>query len=76
MTAQSDETGALPTLYAATQDIPGDSYAGPDSFQEQRGHPKPVGRSAAAKDRETGKRLWTLSEEPTGVSFALTPAAA
>jgi len=74
--AQSDEMGALPTLYAATQDIPGDSYVGPDGFQEQRGHPTLVGRNGAAKDTETAKRLWTLSEELTGVSFALTPAAA
>ena len=27
--AQSDEMGALPTLYAATQDLPGDTYIGP-----------------------------------------------
>ena len=27
--AQSDEQGALPTLYAATADLPGDSYVGP-----------------------------------------------
>jgi len=74
--AQSDEMGALPTLYAATQDIPGGSYAGPDGFQEQRGHPKLVGRSDAARDAETARRLWTLSEELTGVTFPLTPAAA
>ena len=74
--AQSDERGALPTLYAATQDIPGDSYAGPDGFQEQRGHPTLVGRSGAARDAETAKRLWELSEQLTGVSFPLTPAAA
>ena len=74
--AQSDEMGALPTLYAATQDIPGDSYVGPDGFKEQRGHPTLVGRNGAARDSETAKKLWTLSEELTGVSFALTPAAA
>ena len=76
LVAQSDEMGALPTLYAATQDIPGDSYVGPDGFQEQRGHPTLVGRNGAAKDAGTAKRLWTLSEELTGVSFPLTPAAA
>jgi len=69
--AQSDEMGALPTLYAATQDIDGDSYVGPDGFQEQRGHPKLVGRSGAAKDRETAARLWELSEQLTGVTFPL-----
>ncbi len=74
--AQSDEMGALPTLFAATQDLPGASYVGPDGFQEQRGHPTLVGRSAAASDPETAKRLWELSEELTGVSFAAAPAAA
>jgi NAD(P)-dependent dehydrogenase (short-subunit alcohol dehydrogenase family) len=74
--AQSDEMGALPTLYAATQDIPGDSYVGPDGFQEQRGHPTLVGRNGAAQDHETAKRLWSLSEELTGVTFPLTPAPA
>ena len=74
--AQSDEMGALPTLYAATQDIPGNSYVGPDGFQEQRGHPTLVGRSNAAKDSDTARRLWTRSEELTGVTFPLTQATA
>jgi NAD(P)-dependent dehydrogenase (short-subunit alcohol dehydrogenase family) len=74
--AQSEEMGALPTLYAATQDIPGDSYVGPDSLGEQRGHPKLVGRSGAARDTETAERLWELSEELTGVAFPLAAAAA
>src|SRR5438045_6979941 len=30
---------------------------------EQRGHPKVVGRSGAARDEETARRLWQLSEE-------------
>jgi NAD(P)-dependent dehydrogenase (short-subunit alcohol dehydrogenase family) len=74
--AQSDEKGALNTLFAATQDLPGDSYVGPDGFQEQRGHPTLVGRSAAARDADTARRLWELSEELTGVRFPLEPAAA
>ena len=74
--AQSEEMGALPTLYAATQNIPGDSFVGPDGFQEQRGHPTLVGRSGAARDQATAERLWELSEQLTGVSFPLTPAAA
>jgi hypothetical protein len=74
--AQSEEMGALPTLYAATQDLPGGSYVGPDSFKEQRGHPTLVGRSSAARDEQTAERLWDLSEELTGVSFPLSPAAA
>jgi NAD(P)-dependent dehydrogenase (short-subunit alcohol dehydrogenase family) len=74
--AQSMEMGALPTLYAATMDIPGGSFVGPDGLGEQRGHPHLVGRSGAAQDTEVAKKLWTLSEELTGVSFGLTPAAA
>jgi len=64
--AQSDESGALPTLYAATQDLPGGSYVGPDGPGEVRGHPTLVSRSAAATDADTARRLWELSEELTG----------
>jgi len=71
--AQSDEAGARPTLFAATQDLPGASYVGPDGFGEHRGYPTLVGRTAAASDVETAKRLWTLSEELTGVTFPLAP---
>jgi NAD(P)-dependent dehydrogenase (short-subunit alcohol dehydrogenase family) len=74
--AQSDEMGALPTLFAATQDLPGDSYVGPDGFREGRGHPTLVGRSDAARDTETAARLWALSEEFTGAAFPLAPAPA
>ena len=74
--AQSDEQGAWPTLYAATQDIAGNSYVGPDGFRGVRGHPTLVGRSGAAKDAETARRLWELSEQLTGVSFPREPVAA
>jgi NAD(P)-dependent dehydrogenase (short-subunit alcohol dehydrogenase family) len=74
--AQSAEMGALPTLYAATQDLPGASYVGPDGFQEQRGHPTLIGRSARASDVETARLLWERSEELTGVRFPLSPASA
>jgi hypothetical protein len=74
--AQSDEQGAWPTLYAATEDIAGGAYVGPGSFKESRGHPKLVGRSKAANDEETARKLWELSEELTGVSFPLQGAAA
>jgi NAD(P)-dependent dehydrogenase (short-subunit alcohol dehydrogenase family) len=75
--AQDEDMGALPTLYAATQDIPGESFVGPDGLFEQRGHPTLVGRSARARDREIARRLWALSETLTGVAFPLAqPAAA
>ena len=67
--AQSDEQGALPTLFAATQDLPGAAYVGPDGFGEGRGHPTLVGRSRAASDPGTAHALWELSERLTGVSM-------
>ncbi len=73
--AQSEEDGALPTIYAAVEDIPGDSYAGPSGLLEMRGAPKLVGRSAAAKDADVARRLWEVSEELTGVRFPLATAA-
>src|SRR4051794_32266528 len=69
--AQSDTMGALPTLYAATQDLVGGSYVGPDGFQEGRGHPTLVGRTKAASDAEMAKRLWDASERLTKVAFPL-----
>jgi NAD(P)-dependent dehydrogenase (short-subunit alcohol dehydrogenase family) len=69
--AQDAAGGALPTLYAAVADIPGGSFAGPSGpfGLGLRGAPKLVGRSAAARDEEAGRRLWTVSETLTGVSF-------
>jgi len=73
--AQSDARGALPTLAAATRDLPGGSYLGPDGFQEMRGYPVLVGRSAAAGDPELARRLWEASAELTGTDLpALTRA--
>jgi NAD(P)-dependent dehydrogenase (short-subunit alcohol dehydrogenase family) len=69
--AQSDEMGALTTLYAATQDVPPGAYVGPDGLGEQHGHPTLVGRSAAARNPDTARRLWERSEQLTGVSFPL-----
>jgi NAD(P)-dependent dehydrogenase (short-subunit alcohol dehydrogenase family) len=72
--AQDENGGALPTLYAAVADVPGNSFAGPGGFMEQRGAPKLVGRSRAAQDAEVARRLWDVSEELTGVRFPLAAA--
>jgi NAD(P)-dependent dehydrogenase (short-subunit alcohol dehydrogenase family) len=74
--AQSGEQGAWPTLYAATQDIPGGAYAGPDGPFEMRGHPHLVTPSSAAQDAETARGLWALSERLTGVAYAFESSAA
>ena len=66
--AQDEDAGALPTLYAAVADIPGDSFAGPERLhgaarraqagrshrcrQGRRRGPSPVGRLRAADRRQ------------------------
>jgi NAD(P)-dependent dehydrogenase (short-subunit alcohol dehydrogenase family) len=74
--AQTGEQGAWPTLYAATQDIPGGSYVGPDGRGELRGHPTLVSPSAAATDAGTARELWELSERLTAVTYAFPSRAA
>jgi NAD(P)-dependent dehydrogenase (short-subunit alcohol dehydrogenase family) len=70
--AQTAEMGALPILYAATvPDLPGGSFVGPDGLGEGRGYPKLVHGSSRAYDVEVARRLWSVSEELTGVSFNL-----
>ena len=64
--AQSDEMGALPQLFAATQPgAEGGLYIGPDGPGEQRGHPTVVKPSGAARDERTARRLWDVSAELT-----------
>ena len=71
LVSQSDEDGALPILYAAVAEIPGNSYAGPSAFLQSRGAPKLVGRSRKASDRDLARRLWAASEQLTGITFPL-----
>jgi NAD(P)-dependent dehydrogenase (short-subunit alcohol dehydrogenase family) len=72
--AQSDAQGALPQLYAATSpDAEGGGFYGPDGFNEQRGHPtdaNPTKNAKANRTDGTASRLWDVSEELVGVSFA------
>jgi NAD(P)-dependent dehydrogenase (short-subunit alcohol dehydrogenase family) len=74
--AQDEDGGALPTLYAATAAIPGNSFAGPSGFMELRGAPALAKRTDAAKDEAVARRLWDVSEELTGVRFPLAVPAA
>jgi NAD(P)-dependent dehydrogenase (short-subunit alcohol dehydrogenase family) len=73
--AQPAESGALPILYAAT--APGvqpDSFTGP-RFQGWRGAPAPSWRASWTRDDRAGELLWAASEQLTGVSYKLKPAA-
>ena len=76
LVAQDADSGALPTLYAAIAEIPGNSYAGPGGLMELRGAPKLVERSEAAQDMDVARRLWDVSEQLTGVHFPLRAPAA
>jgi NAD(P)-dependent dehydrogenase (short-subunit alcohol dehydrogenase family) len=68
--AQSQEMGALPTLYAATSpDIRGGEYIGPDGFLGQRGYPHLTNSSGPSHDREDARRLWEVSKQLTGIEF-------
>ncbi|MFD4324455.1 SDR family NAD(P)-dependent oxidoreductase [Nocardioides sp. NPDC058538] len=70
--AQTAEMGALPTLRAATDPaVIGGQYYGPGGRGEVRGHPKLVTSSPFSYDLQTQQRLWTVSEELTGVRMPL-----
>ncbi len=67
---QGPDMGALPTLRAATDPgVLGGQYFGPDGFAEQRGYPKIVASSAASHDTDAQRRLWSVSEELTSVTY-------
>jgi NAD(P)-dependent dehydrogenase (short-subunit alcohol dehydrogenase family) len=72
--AQDPDHGALPVLFAAVADIPGDSFAGPRHLAHMRGGAELISRSAAAQDPALARRLWIASEQLTGVRSALAPA--
>ncbi|OBF91276.1 short-chain dehydrogenase [Mycobacterium sp. 852002-51152_SCH6134967] len=67
---QPADKGALPTLRAATDPrVQGGQYYGPDGIGEVKGHPKLVASSAQSHDEDIQRRLWTMSEELTGVTY-------
>ncbi|GAA1079430.1 SDR family NAD(P)-dependent oxidoreductase [Tsukamurella strandjordii] len=62
--------GALSQLRAATDPgALGGQYYGPDGLAERRGAPKVVASSAQSYDLDLQRRLWSVSEELTGVTF-------
>lgn len=61
--------GARQTLYAVSQDLPGDTFIGPRFGM--LGRTQPVGRSPAARNNSTAAALWELSEQLTQTRFPL-----
>jgi len=68
------EHGALPTLYAAGQDVPGGSYIGPDGLGGIKGYPAVRKPSRAAADPETARALWAVTAELTDTGARLAAA--
>jgi NAD(P)-dependent dehydrogenase (short-subunit alcohol dehydrogenase family) len=74
MFSQSADEGAVPTLRAATDPaVNGGEYYGPSGFMEGKGRPVRVDSNARSHDVDVQKRLWAVSEELTGVSYANFP---
>jgi NAD(P)-dependent dehydrogenase (short-subunit alcohol dehydrogenase family) len=67
--ATNADFGARQTLYAASQDLPGDTFIGPKFGWI--GRTQPVSRSRRAQDPTTATALWDLSEQLTGTKFPL-----
>ena len=68
--AQNAAPGAPPLVAAAAlPDARGGDYWGPRGFREMRGLPGRVTPSSAATDTAAAARLWTVSQDLTGVSY-------
>jgi len=66
----TSELGALATLRAATDPaVQGGQYYGPNGFKELRGYPVLVTSSPQSHDTALQARLWSVSEELTGVTY-------
>ena len=61
--------GAWPTLMAATADLPGATYVGPDGIAEWAGRPQVTTSNRLSYDEGAQRRLWELSEDATGIAY-------
>lgn len=70
LVAQDVDTGVLPQLFAATAPVAASGhYYGPADMLGMHGPPTEVNLVPAANDPDTGRRLWDLSRELTGVTW-------
>lgn len=71
LVSHSAADGALPILMAATDPIVrGGAYLGATQLNELKGPPGPAKAEPQALDTDVAARLWTVSEQMTGVTFA------
>ncbi|ABM11591.1 SDR family NAD(P)-dependent oxidoreductase [Mycolicibacterium vanbaalenii] len=72
LVTNSPAVGSLATLRAATDPgVRGGQYYGPSGVRELVGHPVLVQSNRKSHDVDVQERLWTVSEELTGVSYDL-----
>ncbi|WP_347221338.1 SDR family NAD(P)-dependent oxidoreductase [Mycolicibacterium poriferae] len=70
LVTNSPAVGSLATLRAATDPaVHGGQYYGPSGFRELVGHPVLVQSNRQSHDTDVQQRLWSVSEELTGVKF-------
>ena len=68
--SQNPAMGALPALRAATDPgVLGGQYYGPGGLLGTRGYPKLAHSSRQSHDTALQHRLWTVSEQLTGITF-------
>ena len=68
---QSPREAALPSVYAATKTgLRNGDYLGPQGLFELRGHPGEARSSKLSRDPVRARRLWEISEQVTGVTYA------
>jgi len=67
--ATDADFGARQTLFAVSQNLPGDTFIGPRFGLS--GATQPVGRSPRARNAGTAAALWELSEQLTATKFPL-----
>jgi NAD(P)-dependent dehydrogenase (short-subunit alcohol dehydrogenase family) len=70
LVATTPDFGARQTLYAASQDLPGNTYVGPRFAMWGPTGPTPL-RSPLARDAKKATALWELSEQLTDTKFSL-----
>jgi NAD(P)-dependent dehydrogenase (short-subunit alcohol dehydrogenase family) len=70
LVATDADFGARQTLYAASQDLPGNTYVGPRFAMWGPTGPTPF-RSPLARDANKATALWELSEQLTDTKFPL-----
>jgi hypothetical protein len=65
------EHGALPSLFAATQDVAGNAYVGPNGLFSVKGYPVVRRAAKAAYDATAARALWDAAAALTGTGASI-----